>query len=87
MVGQKNQNVFVWLTIDQLARKNKMTPSRLAALAGLDSSTFNKSKRFDNMGTYRLPSLNSVMAVCNALNITLTQFGMEMDEIIEGGIW
>ena len=35
----------IWTAIDRLAARAKLTPSGLAKKAGLDPTTFNKSKR------------------------------------------
>jgi len=35
----------IWRAIDALAARHGMSPSGLAKLAGLDPTTFNKSKR------------------------------------------
>ena len=43
----------IWRAIDALAARNGMSPSGLARLAGLDPTTFNKSKRGSANGKLR----------------------------------
>ena len=43
----------VWTAIDQLAERFGMSPSGLAKKAGLDPTTFNKSKRKSPDGRLR----------------------------------
>ena len=40
----------VWDAVDKLAKKHGLSPSGLAKLAGLDATTFNKSKRLRDDG-------------------------------------
>jgi phage repressor protein C with HTH and peptisase S24 domain len=56
----------VWAAIDRLARRNNMTPSGLARRAGLDPTTFNKSKRFAADGRPRWPSTESIAKILKA---------------------
>ncbi len=58
----------VWAAIDRLARQNNMTPSGLARRAGLDPTTFNKSKRFAADGRPRWPSTESISKILKATN-------------------
>src|SRR5256885_1615325 len=50
----------VWTALDRLAARAKLTPSGLAKKAGLDPTTFNKSKRITPEGRPRWPSTESV---------------------------
>ena len=50
----------VWGAIDALAQKYGMTPSGLARKAGLDATTFNKSKRASSDGRLRWPSQRGI---------------------------
>ena len=50
----------IWTAIDRLAIRAKLTPSGLAKKAGLDPTTFNKSKRITPEGRPRWPSTESV---------------------------
>ena len=56
----------VWAAIDRLAKQNNMTPSGLARRAGLDPTTFNKSKRFAADGRPRWPSTESIAKILKA---------------------
>lgn len=64
----------VWDAVDKLAEKNGLSPSGLARKAGLDSTTFNKSKRIRTDGKKRWPSLDSINKILDACNITFEQF-------------
>jgi phage repressor protein C with HTH and peptisase S24 domain len=50
----------IWNALDDLAKSAKLTPSGLAKKAGLDPTTFNKSKRITPEGRPRWPSTESV---------------------------
>ncbi|MEM8796547.1 MAG: helix-turn-helix transcriptional regulator [Pseudomonadota bacterium] len=61
----------IWTAIDRLARYNNLSASGLARRAGLDPTTFNKSKRFAKDGRARWPSTESLAKV---LSVTNTDF-------------
>ena len=50
----------IWSAIDGLAKRYELSPSGLAKRAGLDPTTFNKSKRITPDGRARWPSTESV---------------------------
>ncbi|MDR2686020.1 MAG: hypothetical protein LBB23_04610 [Rickettsiales bacterium] len=56
----------VWTMIDLLAANHKKTVSGLARIAGLDATTFNRSKRFTKLGQERWPSTHSVAKIMRA---------------------
>jgi phage repressor protein C with HTH and peptisase S24 domain len=64
----------IWLAIDRLAARAELSPSGLAKKAGLDPTTFNKSKRITPDGRARWPSTESVAKSLAATGITLDQF-------------
>ena len=64
----------VWRAIDQLAAKYGFSPSGLARRAGLDPTTFNKSKRVTNEGKQRWPSTESVAKILSATGASLAEF-------------
>jgi len=66
----------IWSAIDALAARNDLSPSGLAKLAGLDPTTFNKSKRGGANGKLRWPSTESVSKVLRATGATLDDFVM-----------
>jgi len=63
----------VWRAIDLLAENNGLSVSELARAAGLDRSTFAKSKRRQD-GRPRWPSTESLSRVLNATNSNMSQF-------------
>src|SRR6266478_3504239 len=50
----------VWAALDRLAERAGLSPSGLARRAGLDPTTFNKSKRVTADGRERWPSTESL---------------------------
>lgn len=69
----------IWLAIDALARDHGLTASALARKAGLDPTTFNKSKRVTREGKLRWPSTESVSKVLDATGASLTEFVRTID--------
>lgn len=65
---------WIWRAIDGLARRNSLSPSALARLAGLDPTAFNKSKRITSEGRPRWPSTESIAKVLAATGTTLDEF-------------
>lgn len=64
----------IWDAIDSLARKNGLSVSGLAKLAGLDPTTFNKSKRLVANGRERWPSTESLSKILEATDTDITSF-------------
>ena len=64
----------IWRAIDRLAAKHGMSASGLARRAGLDPTTFNKSKRITKAGKERWPSTESVAKVLTATGTALSRF-------------
>lgn len=64
----------VWAAIDALAEHHSLSASGLARRAGLDPTTFNKSKRYAADGRARWPSTESLAKVMEATGATLDQF-------------
>src|ERR1700754_887745 len=64
----------IWRAIDALAARHGMSPSGLAKLAGLDPTTFNKSKRGAANGKLRWPSTESLAKVLAATGSSLEDF-------------
>ncbi|MDH3911910.1 MAG: helix-turn-helix transcriptional regulator [Rhodospirillales bacterium] len=64
----------IWRAIDRLAAKYDMSASGLARHAGLDPTTFNKSKRITKDGKHRWPSTESVSKVLNATGASVAEF-------------
>ncbi len=64
----------VWSAIDTLAGRYGMTASGLARKAGLDATTFNKSKRQTPDGHQRWPSTESIAKVLEATGASLDEF-------------
>ena len=64
----------VWAAIDALAAAHGMSPSGLARRAGLDATTFNKSKRSSVGGRLRWPSTESISKVLEATGTSLEEF-------------
>ncbi len=74
MLSHKN----IWAALDRLAQHYSTSPSGLARQAGLDPTTFNKSKR--SSGTkQRWPSTESLSKVLNVLNMSFEDFARFAD--------
>ncbi len=64
----------IWSAIDALAARHGHSPSGLAKLAGLDPTTFNKSKRTAANGRLRWPSTESLSKILQVTGATLDEF-------------
>ncbi len=64
----------IWTAIDALAARYGLSPSGLAKNAGLDPTTFNKSKRSAANGKLRWPSTESVAKILAATGASLDDF-------------
>jgi phage repressor protein C with HTH and peptisase S24 domain len=64
----------IWTALDRLAARAGLSASGLAKKAGLDPTTFNKSKRVTPEGRPRWPSTESVAKSLTATNTTIEQF-------------
>ena len=64
----------IWRAIDALAERHSLSASGLAKIAGLDPTTFNRSKREGSDGKQRWPSTESVAKVLQATGATLEEF-------------
>ncbi len=64
----------IWTAIDALAEKHGLTASGLARKAGLDPTTFNRSKRAARDGKQRWPSTESIAKVVEATGTTMAEF-------------
>nr|WP_321526714.1 hypothetical protein [uncultured Cohaesibacter sp.] len=68
----------IWRAIDALALREDISPSTLARRAGLDSSIFNRSKRFQRDGRPRWPSTESIARILDATNLSVETFFVEL---------
>ena len=64
----------IWTALDRLAERSGLSPSGLAKRAGLDPTTFNKSKRITSDGRERWPSTESVAKALAATSISIDTF-------------
>jgi len=69
----------IWHAIDRLAAAFGYSPSGLAKQAGLDPTSFNKSKRFNPDGKPRWPSTESISHILAATGATMGDFLALMD--------
>ena len=74
----------VWAAIDRLAQENGLSTSGLARRAGLDPTTFNKSKRTTAGGKLRWPSTESVSKILHATGCSLGEFVSYIEQ--SGGV-
>jgi phage repressor protein C with HTH and peptisase S24 domain len=71
----------IWGALDRMAERAGLSPSGLAKKAGLDATTFNKSKRITNDGRARWPSTESVSKALAAANVSIDRFVQLIDGI------
>lgn len=64
----------IWAALDGLGERYGLTASALARKAGLDPTTFNRSKRQTANGHLRWPSTESIAKVLQATGATLDEF-------------
>jgi phage repressor protein C with HTH and peptisase S24 domain len=64
----------IWAAIDSLAERHSLSVSGLAKRAGLDPTTFNKSKRYAVDGRARWPSTESLSKIMEATGASLDEF-------------
>jgi phage repressor protein C with HTH and peptisase S24 domain len=76
----------VWRAIDRLAGETGLSASALARRAGLDPTSFNRSKRIARNGKPRWPTTESIAKVLVATNKTMGHFVTLMNEGSEGGV-
>lgn len=64
----------IWTAIDALAARNGLSVSALARRAGLDPTTFNRSKRVTPEGRERWPGTESLAKILEATGSSLDDF-------------
>jgi phage repressor protein C with HTH and peptisase S24 domain len=77
----------VWRAIDRLATEHKFSASGLARRAGLDPTTFNKSKRQTPEGKLRWPSTESIAKVLAATGASFNEFVSYIGESGGAGVY
>lgn len=70
----------IWAGIDRLADSLGYSTSGLAKKAGLDPTTFNKSKRFSSDGKERWPTTESINKVLQVTGASLNDLAALMDD-------
>ncbi len=70
----------IWLAIDRLAKAFGYSPSGLAKQAGLDPTSFNKSKRLSPDGKPRWPSTESIAKILAVTDATMSEFISLIDD-------
>ena len=73
------QHGDIWRGVDLLAQKHGLSVSRLAKLAGLDATAFNKSKRVSKDGRLRWPSTESLARALAAVGEGFSEFAAMID--------
>lgn len=70
----------IWVALDRLAARVGLSPSGLAKRAGLDPTTFNRSKRVTSDGRERWPSTESIAKALAAADCSIDGFARLIDE-------
>ncbi|TVR97365.1 MAG: helix-turn-helix transcriptional regulator [Rhodospirillales bacterium] len=68
----------IWRSIDKLAAAHGLSASGLARRAGLDPTTFNKSKRITREGKPRWPSTESISKILDATGASMGELVTHM---------
>ncbi len=71
----------IWRAVDRLANEHGFSASGLARRAGLDPTTFNKSKRSTPSGRLRWPNTESLSKALEATGASLDEFLAIKDEL------
>ena len=71
---------LIWDAIDRLAERNGLSASGLAKRAGLDPTTFNRSKRVGKNGKLRWPTTESLAKILQATGMTVTDLLAEIED-------
>jgi hypothetical protein len=80
-IARMDSHQRVWNAIDALATSAGLTPSGLAKAAGLDPTTFNRSKRIDARGRQHWPNAETIQKALDASGRTWSEFG----HLVEAG--
>jgi phage repressor protein C with HTH and peptisase S24 domain len=70
----------IWVALDRLAARAGLSPSGLAKRAGLDPTTFNRSKRVTSDGRERWPSTESIAKALAAADSSIESFARLIDD-------
>lgn len=70
----------IWVALDRLAARAGLSPSGLAKRAGLDPTTFNRSKRVTSDGRERWPSTESIAKALAAAGSSIDTFVKLIDD-------
>lgn len=70
----------VWHGIERLAEEHGLSASGLARRAGLDPTTFNRSKRITRQGKQRWPSTESLAKILDATGTSMEDFVALMND-------
>lgn len=70
----------IWRAVDLLAARHGLSTSGLARRAGLDPTTFNRSKRHSRGGRKRWPSTESIAKVLDATDTPFSDFAQLVDD-------
>ena len=74
----------IWAAIDRLAERYGLSASGLARKAGLDATSFNRSKRTSPEGRDRWPSTESIAKILTATGAGLDEFMRLVDPGVGG---
>ncbi|MBD5400697.1 hypothetical protein HDR61_03055 [bacterium] len=71
-----NHFTTLWDSLEFIAKLKQCSCSRLAVRGGLNSTTFNRSKRTSNYNQEHWISVNSLIKVLNGANMSMLEFGV-----------
>lgn len=83
----QKMNLVMWLSMDYLAKKMKLSCSGPAVRGGLNATTFNKSKRASKYGQPRWLSMETIFKILKSSHTSVMEYAailqMLMDEYDE----
>lgn len=71
----------IWQAIERLARAKRISTSRLAIMAGLDSTALNPSKRVKPDGSLRWPSTETISKILAATDTSVREFAALLEAV------
>lgn len=82
-MSDTHHHAAVWAAVEAIAANMGVSVSRLAILAGHDSTAMNKSKRMFG-DTLRWPSMLLISCIVDVAGISFAEFGAIVDEKMKG---
>ena len=79
----QKMNLVMWLSMDYLAKKMKLSCSGLAVRGGLDATTFNKSKRASKYGQPRWLSMETIFKILKSSHTSVMEYAVILQMLMD----